>query len=83
MFGLENKKKKPSQEFVFELEKEIKDPQKYKELNQRIEGRIQKIKEILRSGGNDQEEYSQFSVLLHGYHAISKVMSRVLRKPKT
>ena len=56
MFGLEGqKKKKPIEEFVFELEKEFKDPSYYKEVRQKIEQRIQKIKESLRAG-EDQEE---------------------------
>jgi hypothetical protein len=82
MFGLEShKKKKPTDEFVFELEKELKDPQKYKELRERVEGRIQKIKESLRSG-DDQEEFNRFGLLLQGYNSLLKVMSRFLSKTK-
>lgn len=83
MFGLEGqKKKKPTEEFVFELEKELKDPQKYRELHQRVDKRLQKIKEALRSG-EDQEEFDRFGLLLHGYNALIKVMARVVKqKPK-
>lgn len=83
MFGLEShqKKKKPAEEFVFELEKELKDPQKHKELRQRVEGRLQKIKESLRSG-DDQEEFDRFGLLLQGYGALLKVMSRLAPKTK-
>lgn len=76
MFGLEDqKKKKKAEEFVFELEKELKVPQKHKELKQKIEGRIQKVKETLRSG-ESQEEFDVFGLLLHGYTSLLKVMSR-------
>jgi len=77
MFGLESqKKKKPrGEEFVFELEKELKNPVKHKEIRDRLEKRVQKIKEILRSG-DDQEEFERFGVLLHGYSALIKVMTR-------
>lgn len=82
MFGLEGqKKKKPHEEFVFELEKELKDPQKNRELRQRVEKQIQKIKESLRTG-DDQEEFDRFGLLLHGYNALLKVMSRLASKPK-
>jgi hypothetical protein len=82
MFGLEGqKKKKPAEEFTFELEKEVKDPQKYKELRQRVEERLQKIKEILRSG-DDKEEFDRFGLLLHGYNALIKVLARVVPKSK-
>lgn len=82
MFGLEgNKKKKVVEEFNFELEKELKDPKKAKELKDKIEGRIQKIKEALRTG-DDKEEYDRFGLLLLGYNSLLKVMSRFGAKKK-
>ncbi|CUI15979.1 putative needle chaperone SctE [Candidatus Protochlamydia naegleriophila] len=76
MFGLESqKKKKPVEEFVFELETELKNSKKNKELRQKVEERIQKIKEALRSGEN-QEEFDRFGLLLHGYTSLLKVISR-------
>jgi Family of unknown function (DUF5398) len=82
MFGLENqKKKKPAQELVFELEKELKDPAKYKEILHRVEERLQKIKEILRVG-DDKEEFNRFGLLLYGYNSLIKVMSRFTAQKK-
>ncbi|CAF24116.1 DUF5398 domain-containing protein [Candidatus Protochlamydia amoebophila] len=76
MFGLEDqKKKKTSEEFVFELEKDLKNLKKNKEIRQQVEERIQKIKEALRSGEN-QEEFDRFGLLLHGYTSLLKVISR-------
>lgn len=75
MFGLEDQKKKREKEFVFDLEKELKSLKSHKELKQRIEGRIQKIKEALRSG-ESQEEFDNFGVLLHGYTSLLKVFAR-------
>ena len=76
MFGLEDqKRKKPVQEFVFELEKELKDPQKNKEIRARVEARVQKIKEHLRTG-EEKDEYDRFGLLLHGYNSLLKVISR-------
>ncbi|WP_075883349.1 DUF5398 domain-containing protein [Candidatus Protochlamydia sp. W-9] len=76
MFGLEDqKKKKTSEEFVFELEKDLKNPKKNKEIRQQVEEKIQKIKEALRSGEN-QEEFDRFGLLLHGYTSLLKVISR-------
>jgi hypothetical protein len=76
MFGLEGqKKKKPIEEFVFELEKELKNPKKHQEIKARIENRIQKVKDHLRSG-EEQEEFDRFGLLLHGYTSLLKVLSR-------
>lgn len=76
MFGLEDqKKKKPSDEFVFELEKELKDPKKNKEIQGKVEARLQKIKEYLRSG-DAPDEFDKLGLLLHGYNALLKVISR-------
>lgn len=82
MFGLEgSKKKKVAEEFFFELEKDLKDPKKARELKEKIEGRIQKIKEALRTG-DDKEEYDRFGLLLLGYNSLLKVMSRFGAKKK-
>lgn len=82
MFGLEGqKKKKPTEEFVFELEKELKDPVKHKEIREKVERRIQKIKEALRTG-DDKIEFDRLNLLLNGYHSLLKVMARFTAKKK-
>jgi len=50
MFGLENQKKKKTEEFIFDLEKEFKDRRKLGEYKKKVEARTQQVKEILRSG---------------------------------
>lgn len=80
MFGLENqKKKKAAEEFVFELEKELKISKVHKEIKKKVEDRIQKIKEILRSGEN-KNEFDKFGAVLHGYTSLLKVMARFSAK---
>jgi hypothetical protein len=79
MFGLENQKKKKFEPFVFDLEKEWKDAKKHRENKERIEGRIQRIKTILKSGER-KEEFDEFGVMLHGYTSLLKVMARCLAK---
>lgn len=76
MFGLENqKKKKPTEEFVFDLEADLKKSAKQKELKKRVEDRIQSIKDVLRSG-DSKEDFDSYGVLLHGYTSLLKVMAR-------
>lgn len=83
MFGLEsNSKKKSSNEFLFDLEKDLKDPVKRKGVKAKIEQRLQDVKGALRSGGENQEEYDRFGLLLHGYNSILKVISRFESKLK-
>lgn len=77
MFGLG--KDKDSTEFVFDIEKEVEDPQKRRDLNDLIQNRIQKIKMALRSG-QDEEEFEKLGTLLHGYTSLVKVIARI--KPK-
>ena len=77
MFGLEEQKKKePQKELIFDLEKDMSKSEKQKELKSRIEARLQRIKQVLRSG-EDKEEFDHFGTLLHGYAAFLKVISRV------
>lgn len=82
MFGLEGqKKKKANEEFVFELEKELKNPVKHKMIKQKVEEKLQKIKEVLRAG-DDQNKFDRYGLLLHGYNSLLKVMSRFTSKTK-
>ena len=77
MFGLEDqKKKKISQEFIFELEKELKTEKMHTEIKKKVEARIQKIKEILRSGEN-KSDFDKFGAVLHGYTSLLKIMARI------
>ena len=80
MFGLEEQKKKKVEPFVFELEKELKDPKKHREIKQKIEERIQAIKTGLKTGGEDKNEFDMLGLLLHGYTSLLKVMARCLAK---
>lgn len=77
MFGLEDQKgkKKRGQEFVFELENELKNPVKHREIKNRVERQIQSIKQELRSG-TEKPNFDMYGILLHGYTSILKVMSR-------
>lgn len=75
MFGLEDQKKKKTEEFTFDLEKDLKAPKKNQELKKQLEAKIQRLKEVLR-GGENKEEFDKFGVLLHGYTSLLKVMSR-------
>ncbi len=76
MFGLESPKKKKADEFIFELERDLKTPGERASIKRKIEERIQQIKSILRSGEN-KEEFDQFGLLLHGYTSLLRVISRV------
>lgn len=77
MFGLEKKQKEL---FEFDLEQELKsNPEKKKELEKEINNRIQEIKTLLRSG-TDTKDFDEYGVLLHGYSALLKVLTRVPQK---
>lgn len=80
MFGLEEQdKKKKKEEFVFELEHELKSKSKHEEIISTVEKRIQTIKDKLR-GGESKDQFDKFGVLLHGYTALLKVTSRFTPK---
>jgi hypothetical protein len=79
MFGLEKQKKKKNDEFVFELEQELKAFKTHQEYKKRIEERIQNIREVLRKGEN-KEEFDKFGILLLGFTSVLKIMSRLSPK---
>lgn len=77
MFGLEgHKKKKQSEEFIFDLERDLKTAKEKAVIKKKVEERIQQVKNTLRSG-EDKQEFDQFGVLLHGYASLLRVISRV------
>ncbi|MBS3904022.1 MAG: DUF5398 family protein [Simkania sp.] len=78
MFGLEKNKTSPL--FEFDLEKELKqDAGKTQKLLQRIESKIQELKNVLRQGANSKE-FDDSGILLHGYAALQRVLNRISRK---
>ena len=80
MFGME-KKAKETMTFVFDLEKELENPDRRKELAQQIQTRVQRIKDILHKGSK-KEEFDQLGILLNGYHALAIVLGRASQGPK-
>lgn len=77
MFGLEKKGKGL---FEFDLEKDLKKtPTKAKEMLKKTEDRIQEIKNTLRQG-TQSNDFDQLGILLHGYAALQKVLTRISNK---
>lgn len=82
MFGLgEGKEKAKGNDpiFVYDLERDLKDPSKRKEIKEKAEYKIKKIKEILRTG-ESQDVFDSFGLLLQGYNSLLKVIERVSSK---
>lgn len=80
MFGMEGQQqKKKSAEFIFELEKELKDSGSQKLFKSKIEEQMQKVRGVLRQG-EGKSEFDSFGVLLHGYTSLLKVISRFSSK---
>ncbi|MBI3211237.1 MAG: DUF5398 family protein [Simkania negevensis] len=77
MYGLEKKGKTL---FEFDLEKELKgNPSKAKELLKVCESKIQEIKSALRQG-TGSSDYDDLGVLLLGYAALQRVLTRLANK---
>lgn len=82
MFGLNSGKKgKKEEEFLFDLEIEMQDPKKEKELRSQLDEKIQLLKTILRSG-ESKENFERFGTLLLAYVSILKVIDRIALQNK-
>lgn len=79
MFDLTSGKGNKSEEFIFDLEKELKDEGKKAKIKDLLESRIQKLKSAMR-GGEDKEQYDKLGTLLYGYAALQKVFNRISNK---
>jgi hypothetical protein len=77
MFGLE---KKGRALFEFDLEKDLKgNPAKAKEFLKTVEEKIHEIKHALRQG-SASEQFDNYGILLHGYAALQRVLTRIANK---
>ena len=75
MYGLE-KEKKP---FQFDLEVELKkDGKKAKETLDKVEHRINEVKNEIRKG-HKSKELDDMGILLQGYNALKKVLQKVIQ----
>lgn len=79
MFGLE---KKPGEKFAYDLEKEMKERGRGKEILDKVEKRIQEIKKALREGVENEKEFDKLGVLLHGYASLKTVLLKAQRGEK-
>lgn len=80
MFGLEDqKKKKKSGEFTFELEQELINPKRQKEIRGQIEKKLMHVKEALKKG-TEKLDFDRIGVILQGYASLLKIIDRT--KPK-
>ena len=76
MYGLE---KKPGEKFAFDLEKDIQEDSKLKEtILEKVESKTKKIKESLQKG-QDEKEFENLGILLHGYTALQKVIRKIAK----
>ncbi|MBU6149290.1 MAG: DUF5398 domain-containing protein [Verrucomicrobia bacterium] len=70
---------KPAREiFKFDLEKELKDPKKRAEIQDKCEKRIQELKAVIRQGASPSE-FEDIGHLLHGYVALEKIIKQSAR----
>ena len=83
MFGMDQKKdKKKGAAFEFDIEKELATREKQKEYVQRIQTKINTIKQLLRAG-DKKENFEQLGVLLNAYLALSVVLGKVVKQAGT
>jgi hypothetical protein len=78
MLGMKQDKAKVKRE-PYDLELEMKDPSKAKKLKEKIETRLQKLKQLLRQG-ESKEDFDHYGVLLHAYAALQKVFTKSTKK---
>lgn len=79
MYGLDKKGKGPVQ---FDLEVDLRnDPVKAKKLMKEIEAKIFDLKNLLRQGA-ETEDFDEYGILLHGYAALQRILTKIQTKKK-
>lgn len=72
-------KKKPGEDFSFDLEWDLQDQNKCKEILKQAELKEQKLKNSLRSG-DEKEQIEHYNTILNGYQSLLKVVNRAQKK---
>ncbi len=76
MFGLEKRKDNGNEPFKFDLEQDLKDKGKRKDIKLTIDSHMSEVKSALKKG-TAPENFDKCGVLLHGYAALQKVIENV------
>lgn len=79
MFGLEGRENTNEVDFSYDLEKDLADIKKQKDIKEQVEQRIGDLKTALRKG-DDKEMFDKYGILLHGYVSMKKVIERCTAK---
>jgi len=79
MFGMDKKPKKKTEDWEFDLEKQLQNQTELRKIKTQTDQRIQQLKNLLRQG-EDKKTFDSAQTLLHGYLAVQKVIQRVGKK---
>lgn len=71
-------KKMKIPDWEFDLEKDLKDQNKLRQIKNDMEAKVQQIKGFLREGG-DKTTFDKAQILLQGFLAAQKVIGRIGR----
>ena len=75
MYGM---KKRPRDDFEFDLEKEIKtDPKRRDEIIKSAEDAVTELKGILRDADPKSKDFEKYGILLHGFVALQTVVGKI------
>lgn len=79
MFGMEEQTRKAKVSgYTYEIEKELQNTKLRTAIFEKCESRLAALKNVAQ-GGADKEAYAQFSLLLQGYLALKKVITKVVQ----
>lgn len=62
-------------DFEFDLEKDLKDHKKFKQMKDETHQKMADIKKLLRTGASD-EDFEELGILLQAYGALDVVLGR-------
>lgn len=79
MFGMEGQTHKTSvASYTYEIEKELHNAKSRAAILEKCESRLAELKKVAQSGA-EKEAYTQFSLLLQGYIALKKVITKIIQ----
>jgi hypothetical protein len=79
MFGMEKEKTSKATGYQYQIEQDLQQPAKRKEVLNLVDNRLTQIKNQIREGSVDKQEFDKINIILQGYVALKRIISKVVK----
>lgn len=79
MFGMEKEKTAKATGYQYQIEQDLQQPAKRKEVLNLVEERLTQLKNVIREGTGSKDEFEEINTILQGYVALKRIISKIVK----